>query len=121
MTKIEEIEQAVGSLSREEYRQFRAWFLERDWESWGQQIEADSYAGKLDFLLEEAAEEKHRGGAPIFVTHRARSRCWRLYSALPEGIRRSADNSFALVKADPAHPSLHFKKVGKLWSARIGT
>jgi len=25
-----------------------------------------------------------------------------------------------LLKEDPKHPSLHFKKIGKLWSARVG-
>ena len=28
--------------------------------------------------------------------------------------------NFELLKQDPSHPSLHFKKVGKLWSVRIG-
>jgi hypothetical protein len=31
-----------------------------------------------------------------------------------------ADRSYAQLKADPKHPSLHFKKVGTIWSARIG-
>lgn len=31
-----------------------------------------------------------------------------------------ADKSFTLLKSDPRHPSLHFKKVGRFWSARIG-
>jgi hypothetical protein len=34
--------------------------------------------------------------------------------------RQLADRSYALLKNNPAHPSLRFKKVGKLWSARIG-
>jgi hypothetical protein len=25
-----------------------------------------------------------------------------------------------LLKQNPSHPSLHFKKVGKLWSVRVG-
>ena len=28
--------------------------------------------------------------------------------------------NFNLLKANPSHPSLHFKKVGKLWSMRAG-
>jgi hypothetical protein len=24
------------------------------------------------------------------------------------------------LKADPKHPSLHFKRIGRLWSARVG-
>jgi hypothetical protein len=56
MTKVEEIEVAVASLPREEYVQFRRWFLERDWESWDQEIETDSATGRLDFLVREAEE-----------------------------------------------------------------
>jgi hypothetical protein len=54
------------------------------------------------------------------VKHRATRRFWNCYSALPEQIRQLADKSFALLKEDPSHPSLHFKKVGELWSARVG-
>ena len=61
MTRIEEIEQAVASLPAEEYRQFREWFLERDWGQWDRQIQADSESGKLDFLVKEAMDEKNRG------------------------------------------------------------
>ena len=31
-----------------------------------------------------------------------------------------ADKNFELLKENPHHPSLHTKKVGKYWSARIG-
>jgi hypothetical protein len=31
-----------------------------------------------------------------------------------------ADKNFELLKADPYHPSLHFKKIGQLWSVRVG-
>jgi hypothetical protein len=61
MTKVEELERAVASLTAEEYREFRQWFLERDWEQWDRQIEEDSRAGKLDFLVREAFEAKERG------------------------------------------------------------
>ncbi|MGA2062922.1 MAG: hypothetical protein ABSG67_20810 [Thermoguttaceae bacterium] len=61
MTSIEQIEQAVASLPLDEYRQFRNWFIERDWAAWDQQIEADSISGKLDFLMREAEEEKQQG------------------------------------------------------------
>jgi len=61
MAKLEELERAVASLPEEEYRQFRRWFLDRDWEKWDEEIEEDSKAGKLDFLVEEALEAKNRG------------------------------------------------------------
>jgi hypothetical protein len=61
MTRIEQLEAAVGSLPAEEYRQFRDWFFQRDWDEWDRQIEKDSDAGRLDFLLKEAEEEKQGG------------------------------------------------------------
>lgn len=43
------------------------------------------------------------------------------YDALPRRVQRLADKSFALLKADPKHPSLHFKRIrDDLWSARVG-
>lgn len=58
MTKVEELERAVTSLTAEEYKEFRRWFLESDWAKWDAQIEEDSRAGKLDFLVREAFEAK---------------------------------------------------------------
>jgi hypothetical protein len=31
-----------------------------------------------------------------------------------------ARKNYALLKANPHYPSLQFKKVGKVWSARVG-
>jgi hypothetical protein len=39
---------------------------------------------------------------------------------LPRDIRQLADRSFRLLKDNPTHPSLHFKKAGRFWSARVG-
>ena len=61
MTRMEKIKNAVASLPVDEYRQFRDWFLERDWAQWDKQIQADSESGKLDFLVKEAMDEKSRG------------------------------------------------------------
>jgi len=61
MTKLDKLEMAVASLPEEEYRQFRRWFLDRDWDKWDTEIEEDSQAGKLDFLVEEALEARNRG------------------------------------------------------------
>ena len=58
MTKVEEIENAISSLPEEEFSRLRRWFIERDWQKWDQQIEADAESGKLDFLLREAEEAK---------------------------------------------------------------
>ena len=45
---------------------------------------------------------------------------WLHYRQLPDDIRALADKSFALLKADPRHSSIRLKKVGVLYSARIG-
>jgi len=35
-------------------------------------------------------------------------------------VRELANKAFALLKSNPRHPSLRFKKVGRFWSARVG-
>ncbi|MDR4502145.1 MAG: hypothetical protein MRJ96_11910 [Nitrospirales bacterium] len=35
-------------------------------------------------------------------------------------MQQLARKKFALLKDNPLHPSLHFKKVGTFWSARVG-
>jgi hypothetical protein len=54
------------------------------------------------------------------LNHHASPQFWRCYDALPERVRSLADNNFDLLKADPAHPSLHFKHVGRFRSVRVG-
>jgi Enoyl-(Acyl carrier protein) reductase len=61
MSKLEKIQAAIESLSEEEYSRLREWFSEKDWEQWDKEIEVDSQSGKLDFLVEEALEEKSQG------------------------------------------------------------
>jgi hypothetical protein len=56
--------------------------------------------------------------------HRAATDFWLAYNLLPPGIRIRADKQFALLQADPHHPSLQFKKIGdrhgqEIWSARV--
>jgi len=57
------------------------------------------------------------------MKHLTLPRFWQHYRRLPENIRELADKNFDLLKNDPQHPSLHFKKIGKtkqLWSVRVG-
>lgn len=57
------------------------------------------------------------------MKHRTLPRFWHHYQQLPKEARELADKNFDLIKSDPRHPSLHFKKVDadrKLWSVRIG-
>ena len=65
MTTITEIQEAILALHKSEYAELRQWLAEleaeRRWEEWDEQIEADSDAGKLDFLIAEALESKANG------------------------------------------------------------
>jgi hypothetical protein len=58
MSNLEALEKTIDELPKEDYRQFRLWFLERDRESWDRQIGEDSRAGKVNFLINEALEAK---------------------------------------------------------------
>ena len=54
------------------------------------------------------------------MKYRANPRFWECYERLPEQAQRLADRCYAFLKQDPNHPSLHFKKVGRFWSVRVG-
>ena len=54
------------------------------------------------------------------MRHRASRKFWQHYRQLPVAIQRLADKNFELLKADPRHPSLQFKTVGRMRSARVG-
>jgi hypothetical protein len=54
------------------------------------------------------------------LNHYASPDFWSCYRSLPAETRELADKSFSVLKSDPRHPSLHLKKTGRFWSARIG-
>lgn len=54
------------------------------------------------------------------MIHHAAPSFWRCYDALPAHVRELADKQFKLLKADPRHPSLHFKKIKRFHSVRVG-
>ncbi len=54
------------------------------------------------------------------MRHFASPSFWEHYDKLPRAIQEVADKNFELLKADPKHPSLHMKKVGRYWSIRAG-
>ena len=56
MPSVAEIQQAILVLPEEEFARLRAWLSELDWERWDRQIETDSDAGRLEFLIDEARE-----------------------------------------------------------------
>ncbi len=51
---ITDIQKAILDLPETQYAELRKWLSELDWERWDKQIEADSEAGRLDSLLDEA-------------------------------------------------------------------
>jgi hypothetical protein len=54
------------------------------------------------------------------VKHFASPEFWEHYRQMPEAVRKLADKNFALLKANPRHPSVQLKKTGQFWSARVG-
>lgn len=54
------------------------------------------------------------------MRHYASPRFWSYYRGLPDPVRNLADEKFALLRSNPRHPSLHFKKIGRFWSCRVG-
>lgn len=55
------------------------------------------------------------------MSHHASPDFWACYRSLPEDVQKVADNAYQRLKQDPWHPSLHFKKVGRFWSVRVGS
>ena len=47
------------------------------------------------------------------MRHFASAEFWGAYQSLPERVRDLADKNFELLKQNPKHPSLRFKKVGR--------
>ncbi len=116
---VKEIELAITQLPPAELEEFTTWFEEFLAEAWDKQIEEDEQAGRLDALLQRAEREFNlRGQAPL--RHLTTSDFWARYEQLPVHIRELADKNFELLKADPEHPSLHFRRIGRLWSVRVG-
>ena len=54
------------------------------------------------------------------MKHFANSSFWEAYGNLSKPVQGIADKNYELLKANPKHPSLHFKKVGAYWSVRVG-
>jgi len=54
------------------------------------------------------------------LKHKTTANFWKCYNVLSKEVCNLADKNFQLLKTEPFHPSLHFKKVGKVWSVRIG-
>jgi len=58
MSKVDELKSEIERLPSEEFTELVRWLSEKDWERWDKEIEADCEAGKLEFLVREAFDEK---------------------------------------------------------------
>jgi hypothetical protein len=57
---------------------------------------------------------------PRDLKHSASPQFWTCLRALPKPVQQFSNQSFALLKSNPRHPSLHLKQIGRFWSVRIG-
>jgi len=61
MTQVELIEQHIAELDDDSFSKLREWFIEFEQARWDKQLEDDSNAGKLDFLINAALAEHEPG------------------------------------------------------------
>jgi hypothetical protein len=61
MTTIAEIEKAIENLPEPEVKALASWFDRYREQKWDARMEADAREGKLDFLIEEARQERATG------------------------------------------------------------
>ena len=57
------------------------------------------------------------------IESRTTRRFWEAFAHLPDGVRQEAKEAYRLFQNNPAHPSLHFKKLegeDQVYSVRIG-
>jgi hypothetical protein len=59
--QVEILEQHIAALDDDSFAKLREWFIEFDQARWDKQIETDSNAGKLDFLINTALDEYQSG------------------------------------------------------------
>jgi hypothetical protein len=61
MSRVENIENQIKELSRDELTALREWFAGFDGAAWGHQMEADINAGRLDIFAERALRDHDAG------------------------------------------------------------
>jgi hypothetical protein len=61
MSKIDELKADIERLPGEQVAELFRWLSEKEWENWDEEMKADSQAGRLDFLVREAVDQKAKG------------------------------------------------------------
>jgi len=59
--QVDKLKTEIERLPKEDFTELVRWLSEKDWDRWDKEIEADSEAGKLDFLVREALDAKAKG------------------------------------------------------------
>ena len=54
------------------------------------------------------------------MKHFASPEFWACLENLPANTQALARGNYDLLKENPYHPSLHFKRIGRFWSVRVG-
>jgi len=54
------------------------------------------------------------------MIHFASPSFWSAYELLPLSVQKVADQNYKILKENPKHPSLHFKKIRNYRSVRVG-
>ncbi len=113
MSTLEQIEAAILTLPSGDFQRLRQWFFDLDFKSWDEQLEARCRRRKIG-SFSRGSDRRIQGGAlSRNLMHYTTRRFWKCYDDLPKTVQESADQCYGLLKADPSHPSLHFKKIGK--------
>lgn len=61
MKTFEDIRSQIELLPRQEYLKLMHWLRQRDDQAWDEALDRDAEGGRLDFLIEEALNEKQAG------------------------------------------------------------
>lgn len=61
MSKVHEIQAAIGQLPQDQISHLIAWIKNRFEDEWDRQIEDDANEGRLDHLVREALVDYHTG------------------------------------------------------------
>ena len=54
------------------------------------------------------------------MKHFASPEFWACLEKLPANVQQLSRQNYDLLKVNPYHPSLHFKRVDRFWSVRVG-
>lgn len=54
------------------------------------------------------------------MKHFTTSEFCKCFEKLPDKVQKLANKNYSLLKENPDHPSLHYKKIGRYRSVRIG-